>query len=462
MTTTTSKTLINAFNEKYCDESENETQTQTSSTDKLNFVFVGIENARKRQKEFSKYEIVGLPQLEVTEIGDIDSFTSLLPSLSRLDLSENKISNLIDIAKLALKSKKLKVLNVRHNAFDQNSNDFDSNCLQLLSEIQSNSENFDNSNLTEVVLSGNNISLDQISLFCSVFPSLENVRICEGKLANFSCDGIEKVFSSIKMLHLDFNCFEKWEDLFPIHTLPNLEELFLNNNPIKNIDFCENGHFPSLRELHLANSSISNWSSIDNLQTFPKLKNVTVIRLPLYENSESIFSMKSERNRRALVITRCPNIDILNSAEVLASERADAEKWFVSRYGKVSLENENESELFKVRLTTLTQRWKECVADSSEKSGSTSMSSNMIKIELRPVGATICGQNPQQRSVPNSLPITALKMVSARLFGLSAEKLILRAVIPELPVPEELEEKEILMTYASSDTTLLIILVDEK
>ena len=83
------------------------------------------------------------------------------------------------------------------------------------------------------------------------------------------------------------------------------------------------------------------------------------------------------------------------------------------------------------------------------------------EIELHPISMRICEKPTQLKKIPHDLPVTALKMVCSRLFGVPTERLVLRHKSKQSPFPEELEDGRIdISGYMIKSGS--IILVDEK
>ena len=131
--------------------------------------------------------------------------------------------------------------------------------------------------------------------------------------------------SSLKMLHFVSNDIKEWRSAETIGKLfPGLETLLISANPLD--DITPSGvHFEQLRTLNLNNTNITSWESLESLMTFPGLKSVSLLNVPIGSDLEG-------KERRFAMISRLPSIEQLNKSSISATEREDAERWLVRQY----------------------------------------------------------------------------------------------------------------------------------
>ncbi len=98
-----------------------------------------------------------------------------------------------------------------------------------------------------------------------------------------------------------------------------------SGNPIEDVSVINLNDFPNLRALHMNDSSLLSWKSIECLNTLRKLKELSVLNIPLGND------MKLEECRYSL-IARLPKVQKLNKSEVTDEEREAAEKWVISKF----------------------------------------------------------------------------------------------------------------------------------
>ena len=80
--------------------------------------------------------------------------------------------------------------------------------------------------------------------------------------------------------------------------------------------------FPNLRLLVLNRTMLKSWRDIEALNSFPNLRDVRLIGIPLLEGY-------SEKHGRQLSVANLPNIEKLNNTKITKSEREDAESMFI-------------------------------------------------------------------------------------------------------------------------------------
>lgn len=78
-----------------------------------------------------------------------------------------------------------------------------------------------------------------------------------------------------------YNQISVWEELAKLsHAFPNLQVLIACNNPIRDIPLLTGEAFPALQTLNLC---LSSWQSIQHLASLCRLKDLSVLEVPVGE-----------------------------------------------------------------------------------------------------------------------------------------------------------------------------------
>ena len=135
---------------------------------------------------------------------------------------------------------------------------------------------------------------------------------------------------SLKRLHINDNSLSDWREIEKLSpAFPNLQILVATSNPLADVPPLDPSVFPELSSLNLNGAKISNWKCIDQLNALAKLKELSLLKLPLTASMEM-------KTRRFAVVARLPKLRKLNKSEISESEREDAERWLIRQCGRDS------------------------------------------------------------------------------------------------------------------------------
>ena len=117
--------------------------------------------------------------------------------------------------------------------------------------------------------------------------------------------------------------------------LPRLSALHLNNNRISRVARNLEESIPRLEWLMLTNNKLTNLADLEPLQTFPRLKYLSLIDNPVTK----------QQGYRLFVINRCKKLKVLDFRKVKDAERIEAEKMFGGKTAPAAATFEPEEEL---------------------------------------------------------------------------------------------------------------------
>lgn len=111
---------------------------------------------------------------------------------------------------------------------------------------------------------------------------------------------------------------------------PNVQHLYLCENPLESIDSCneQNPIYNSvIRSIVLSNCRFRSWESIENIELFaPKLEELRIRQVPL------LFDAYTPEEKHHLIVGRLRGLRALNGSTVTDSQREESERFFIRYY----------------------------------------------------------------------------------------------------------------------------------
>eukprot|EP00300_Choanocystis_sp_HF-7_P022195 c21364_g1_i1.p1 GENE.c21364_g1_i1~~c21364_g1_i1.p1 ORF type:complete len:435 (-),score=115.67 c21364_g1_i1:48-1352(-) len=410
------------------------------------YEFVGAEELNEAMKHHELLKVVALSGCGIDQLGDVEEIVARIPSVEELELSNNALHSISEILQLSARLPNLVDLNLRGNRLTES--------VAALGEEGSHDDN-DRSKIKEIVLSDMQppLTWDLTVAVCLRFPGLTKLASCSNGISTIHVlDSHVAALHGVEELSLDDNSLSSWADVTTLSKLPRLHTLSLNNNPIDHIDSPHDGEFSALRSLSINGTKLASWSSIDNLGLFPSLTWLSVADTPI-----------APTHARPLVIGRCPNITTLNHSLISFRERQEAELWLLREASRQEGDEGFTTQALRETVIRLQSKWK-LILDhhaKANKSNDMSAAASLIEVEFRPVAASKCHLGSQRRNIPDSLPLTALRLVIARLFSIRPNDQVLRHLAPGATFAEEIDDSKndiraFLVTNGS------VIVIDEK
>eukprot|EP00301_Raphidiophrys_heterophryoidea_P011843 c18066_g1_i1.p1 GENE.c18066_g1_i1~~c18066_g1_i1.p1 ORF type:complete len:497 (-),score=149.20 c18066_g1_i1:216-1706(-) len=482
------RSLLQVYINKYCEIDEtHEVNTSDGAGPGPTFEFVGRERAVQRQTS-GKLTSIDVANTRITTVdgvsqNELTEFATMVPELRQLTLSYNSLDfahnggQLID--RLLQHLPNLVTLNAAHNTPANQSPNVASNDPSNASAATPTDETASPKPLKELIASATGLSWEAVVTLTKRLnlANLNYLSLCSsGVTATPVSPGS---FEMIQTLHLDRNSVQHWKDIQSLGALPSLATLMLNENPLEDIGICEPGTFQQLSALCIADCKISEPACVDALNTYPLLTAVVLLRIPLFSrtNIHQNVQFTTEKHNRAFILARCGNITKLNRSEVSKKERIEAEQWAVrflintsNKFTASGTPAEttdasssgttpaNSSLLWDQRCKELSEKWPGLATDDANANDQNkdALKSTLIELTFVPVAAAICHKSPETKNVPRDLPISTLKLVCSRLFGIAPilQKLMLSDETGGSSI--ELEDGSLLSAYTLADCKILI------
>ncbi|XP_001624774.2 tubulin-specific chaperone cofactor E-like protein [Nematostella vectensis] len=264
---------------------------------------------------FSKRRTISLDNCDVTCAGFPGEIRELCPNVEELDLHTNKISDWREVFSILFQLQRLECLNLSNNPLPTEDTDF----TELLTESCPSGV----PPVRQLILNDTAVSL---ATTYKLLDCLPGVQVLFVSLNDYdTIPNTDKTYPSIKHLFMNNHAIQDWAEITNIGRIfPKLEELVMSESPMENIS--PTGElFPNLHTLKLNKTAIGRWADIDALNTFPSLRDIRLLGIPLIENY-------SDKEQRQLLIARLPNITKLNGTKVDEEEREDAERFFIRHH----------------------------------------------------------------------------------------------------------------------------------
>ncbi|KAI3878920.1 hypothetical protein MKX03_037317 [Papaver bracteatum] len=422
-----------------------------------NRVAVELVGKSKVQDKLSRLEdLVGasLSYLGVSSVGSRGQINAVVPNLKELDLTGNLLSEWKDVGAICEELQVLEVLSLTHNYMAH-----DVNQLPVLENIR------------VLVLNNCCLTWTQIEVLKQSLPSVEELHLMGNKLKEIvpAASNYVRGFDSLRILNLEDNCFEAWNEIVKLSQLRRLEQLHLNKNNLNNIFYPECGPkiddsepaekcfspFGTLNCLLLGRNSIADLASVDSLNYFPSLTDIRFSENPITDTGKGGIP-------RFMLIARLAKVEILNGSEVRIRERKESEIRYI-RFVMTKMQDEPE-EIKQLHPRFNELKKKHGIEDekpSTETAGPRKMSSGLLSITLTCVGASMGEKKPLTKKLPATSTIGKLKVLCESFFQLKSIKLKLFLQEEGSPLPMLLDnEMASLMELGIGNGST--ILVDEE
>ncbi|KAK9111866.1 hypothetical protein Scep_019385 [Stephania cephalantha] len=392
-------------------------------------VFVQLVGKNKVQDKFNHFEeLVGvsLSYMGISSVGSPKEIEATVPNIKQLDLTGNLFSNWEDVDCLCEGLQKLEILDLTKNLL--------SHYVMGLMRLK---------NVRVLVLNSSGINWAQIERLNPSLEMIEELHLMGNKLKTIVPASSNRVqgFISLRLLNLEDNLFNTWDEILKLSWLRSLEQLQLNKNHLSRIfypDHCsesskphEKGFKPfnNLRCLLLGDNKIADLPSVDCLNYFPNLTDIRLSGNPITDQTNGGIP-------RFVLIARLEKVQILNGSEVSSRERKESEIRYV-RYVITQMQDRlGEIAYIHPRFDKLKAlHGIEDEKSSNDMKGPQKMASGLLSITLKSCGASMGEKPPVTKKIPATTIVGKLKVLCESFFKLKGNKLKLFLVEEDSPFP---------------------------
>ncbi|KAK0547484.1 hypothetical protein OC846_004846, partial [Tilletia horrida] len=261
-------------------------------------------------------------------------------------------------------------------------------------------------------LDGNLISWAEVIVLSECLPNLERVELRRNNLKRFFPDG-KNAFAidsgdggrrgqmqKLKSLHLQENVLHDWLDLVAaLSDLTSLEQLVLSSNHFSTIprpNDEDDRRFSGPIEIAIDHNPLNSWSDIDALAAWccpavskaskadDYLVNSSLKSLHVHGKAETGPFSQDPRDVRAISIARIPSLQSINGSAIRASDRRDAEIWYLGYVAEQRL-GEEERQTIHPRFEALSKVHnftKEDSAKRAEVEETDTLKSKLIELKV--------------------------------------------------------------------------------
>ncbi|CAL4910786.1 unnamed protein product [Urochloa decumbens] len=418
--------------EDFTKEEQDEMYVFSTSQKRVSVEFVGQNKVQEKLKNFSDLTSASVSYMGVSSIGPPDELKSLVPKLRLLDLTGNLFSQWQDISALCQALASLEVLNLTNNTMENDVTE--SPMLE---------------NIHILVLNNCGVTWELVEKIKVSFTCLNELHLMSNKLKTIMTPAGKFVqgFNTLRLLNLEDNHIDSWDEIVKLSYLKSLEQLHLNKNRIKHVKYPSNlpSHgplddasavpFENLQVLLLGSNEIDDFSSVDSLNLFPSLIDVRISDNPIADPAKGGAP-------RFVLIARLGKVKILNGSEVSPRERRESEIRYVRLVmGKTQSDDTEEIKRLHPRFAELKAfHGIEDEKPTSSTAGPQKMASGLISITLKCVGPSMGEKQPLTKKLPPTTTIGKLKSLCESFFKLKDIRVKLFVVEEGCPLPQLLEE----------------------
>ncbi|KAF8542704.1 hypothetical protein BDD12DRAFT_728107 [Trichophaea hybrida] len=389
-----SLSFIEGLRKKYTTDKDPPGHQQSISlTANKVFEEVGFDKIIKKLSRLQELKIILLDGLGIDRVDDIAIIRATCPNIEELDISRNRFERLEDVALVCSALLKLKSLRLSGNRFSSLS--------------VSSSQGFNN--ITSLEIGNILMNWSELSTLLALFPAVTTLIAPHNNITHIPSP---PPFSmSLRALDLSYNNITAFTSVSPLSEIPNLKTLILAHNTISTLSTPPNTVFPALDRLDLGYNALPSFSALDALPAaVPSLTSLRISHNPLYTGV-------TLDEAHMLTIGCLPsNVTILNHSTITAKERENAEIWYLSRIAKEIAASPDKRE----QILASHHRWEELCKLHGEPTVAVDKGENEKTLAAKLVEMEfLCGEKVEKRKVPKGTPVSTLRGMVSRWFGMS-------------------------------------------
>ncbi|GAB2299152.1 hypothetical protein Dimus_033224 [Dionaea muscipula] len=406
-------------------EEEDEMYVLSASNRRVAVQFVGKDKIQDKLSRFDGIFSASLAYLGVSSAGSSCQISMIVPDLKELDLTGNLLSDWKDVGAICEELPALAALNLSNNLMACD--------MASLSPLR---------NLSVLVLNYTGIKWIQIESLKDSLVAIKELHLMGNKISEITPTSSDVVhgLDSLRVLNLEENCISEWDEILKLSELTSLEQLHLNKNILRCVFYPSNNpanesldHSP-FKQLHcllLGANRIEDLESVDSLNSFPRLTDVRLSENPVADPGKGGIP-------RFIFIARLAKIEVLNGSEVTPRERKESE----IRYVRMVMSKSSDDQETAKHPRFLELKRLHGIEDersNNDAFGPKRLSSGLLSITFKCVGASLGEKPPLTKKIPASTSVGKLKILCQSFFRLKATKLKL-FLQEEFPLPTLLDD----------------------
>ena len=443
------RTFLEAVREKYADVRDEAAETGPATPSKVVMISgkvaeeVGFDKVRRQLAQIETLKVVILDGVCVLRVADRDkeaeSIRDVCPSITDLDLSRNLFTEFATVVDICRELPNLRTLRINGNRFVDIALPPDDGQGSVFGEV------------AELGIGETLMSWAEIGQLTARFPALETLIAGTNQLSLLAppLPPMSTLPLTLTTLNLEFNDFTALSDLASLSGLHALCNLHLKGCNISQLTSSPEEaplprFSPSLQYLDLSYNRVASWQFVDTLPDL--LPGMTALRFshnPIYNSpymdvdtdvaAATAKSASATANANTTVSTeesymiavgRLGALKTLNFSNVTATDRLNAEMFYLSRIAK-QLATATEGSPEEAGIIARHRRYAELCALYGEPAVVRHAEINPAFLEARliTVDFVFGGTKKVQVQVPKSFDMYAVKSMAAWLFGESPQKL---------------------------------------
>ncbi|XP_024384282.1 tubulin-folding cofactor E isoform X1 [Physcomitrium patens] len=444
-TLSTGVSLLDALTSKYRassnrkDEPDEEMyvlSTGKKRQTKVPVLLVGKKQVEDRQGQLGILRLAALTYAGVCCAGPAGHIRDVAPSIEELDLTGNLLPDWHEVKRICDELPALRILELSCSRFP-----FAAAAKPLLVS----------SNLTGVALNHCGLTWSQVDILKHYLPNIQDLSLIGNCISNFKdgnedAGGFVQGLQTLRLLNLDDNYLEDWQEVMKLSKLPSLAKLCLNGNRLTLVEYLARSGdrnstslpFVSLLCLYLGRNNLADWSSVDALDWFPSLQDVRLSDNPLTDH-------KTGTATRFMLIARMGSLSCLNGSLIKPRERRDSEIRYV-RHVLQTMRTQSKERIIKSHPRFEKLRMIHDLPEDIWSSGyintanSDSFANNFFAVTIECVAAGVGECASITKKLPLATTIGKLKVVCESLFKLPSNQQRLYFKDQDSPIPIELKD----------------------
>ncbi|KAI1767586.1 Thioesterase/thiol ester dehydrase-isomerase [Hypoxylon sp. FL1150] len=392
---------------------------------------VGFDKIQRKQAQLSELRVVIVDgaRIAVPRFEGDEPISKAFPKIAELDLSRNLFQKVGTVVAICSELPALRNLRLNGNRFQDINHD------EGLEKSEGHLKNIQDLALEETLM-----NWEEICHITTKFHALTTLSAGANQLSFLPETPLSTLASTLVSLNLEFNNFNTIADIASLAKLTSLRNLHLKGNFISTVTQDAPQDLPvlspSLKYVDLSYNKVSSWAFVDALPAcFPGLRSLRFAHNPIYDNPDPEFSTQSKTvTEEAYMFTvgRLANLKALNFGTISASDRQDAEMFYLGRIAKhlAAVPESQEAEVVKQhkRYAELCELYGAPVVNRQKEINPAFLDARLVTVHFtfHPSSKGDGGVVEKTRRIPKSFDIYAVKGIAGKLFG--ARPLSLRLV----------------------------------